>query len=356
MPALIVIAFIILIRVLTLGTPDPARPDQNVLGGLGYMWNPGDVVRDLKNAQLWLAAAGQIFFSLSVGFGVIITYASYLRSQDDVVLSGLTASAANEFCEVGLGGLITVPAAFVFLGTAGVAGQGTFALGFHVLPEVFARMPAGHLFASIFFILLFLAAVTSSLSMLQPGIAFLEEGLGIGRKASVALLGFITGIGTLFVWYFSNDLKAMDTIDFWVGTLMLFIQATILVIIFAWVVGVERGWALMHEGADMRAPGIYKFILKYITPTFLLAIFVMWLLKNVIGWNFSFAHPVFERTDYVADLIGENPNWVARLSIAFIAVVTGFALLLINLAGKRWDAMAPTTPSTAVPETRTPLT
>jgi neurotransmitter:Na+ symporter, NSS family len=341
MPALIVIALIILARVLTLGTPDPARPEQNVLTGLGYMWNPGNVAQGLKNPELWLAAAGQIFFSLSVGFGVIITYASYLKSRDDVVLSGLTAASANEFCEVGLGGMITVPAAFMFLGAAGIVGQGTFGLGFNVLPEVFARMPGGHIFASIFFILLFLAAITSSLSMLQPGIAFLEEGLGIGRRASVALLGFVTGIGTLFVWYFSKDLKALDTMDFWVGTLMLFVQATILVIIFGWGVGVDRGWRLMHEGAEMQAPRIYKVILKYITPAFLLGIFVMWLMKNVAGWNFSFAHPEFNPSGYVGDLVGDSPNWVARFTVGFIVVVTGFALLLINIAGKRWEAMAP---------------
>src|SRR5690606_5470441 len=129
---------IVLGRVLTLGTPDPAQPEQNVLNGLGFMWNPGDVGTQLLNPELWLAAAGQIFFSLSVGFGVIITYASYLHEKNDVVLSGLTATAANEFCEVALGGLITVPAAFIFLGVAGIAGQGTFGLGFTVLPQVFA--------------------------------------------------------------------------------------------------------------------------------------------------------------------------------------------------------------------------
>jgi neurotransmitter:Na+ symporter, NSS family len=107
------------------------------------MWNPGDnmdeVREQLRNPQLWLAAASQIFFSFSVGFGVIVTYASYLRQKDDILLSGLTASSANEFCEVALGGMITVPAAFVFLGTAGVVGQGTFALGFNVLPLVFSK-------------------------------------------------------------------------------------------------------------------------------------------------------------------------------------------------------------------------
>lgn len=340
MPALIVIAIIILGRVLTLGTPDPLKPDQNVIAGLGYLWNPGDIATGLRNPQLWLAAAGQIFFSLSVGFGVIITYASYLRSNDDVVLSGLTASAANEFCEVGLGGLITVPAAFMFLGAAGIVGQGTFSLGFNVLPEVFARMPGGQMFATIFFLLLFLAAITSSLSMLQPGIAFLEEGLNINRKQSVVLLGMVTSIGTLFIWYFSKDLKALDTIDFWVGTVMLFIQATILVIIFAWGMGIEKGWAIAHDGAEMRIPNIYKFIIKYVTPAFLLAIFALFLLQNVFGWNYSFAHAAFNPTGYMKDLIGgpgSPPSFVARLSVGWIAIMTIFSLILVNIAGKTWS-------------------
>ncbi|HYC72862.1 MAG TPA: sodium-dependent transporter [Opitutaceae bacterium] len=339
MPALIVIAIIILARVLTLGTPDAAKPDQSVLNGLGFLWNPGEIGRGLLNPQLWLAAAGQIFFSLSVGFGVIITYASYLRKQDDIVLSGLTASAANEFCEVGLGGLITVPAAFVFLGAAGTSSavaSGSFGLGFNVLPEVFARMPGGQVFATIFFILLFLAAITSSLSMLQPGIAFLEEGLGIGRRASVALLGLITAVGTLFVWYFSKDLKALDTIDFWVGTLMLFVQATILIIIFGWVVGVEKGWKIAHEGAEMRIPNFFKFVIKFVTPAFLLAIFVMFTLRSVFGWNFSFADPVFDPTGYVRDLVGDSPNRVARMTMGLIIIMTVFTIVLVNIAGKVW--------------------
>jgi SNF family Na+-dependent transporter len=340
MPALILIALIVLGRVLTLGTPDPAKPAQSVIGGLGYLWNPGDIATGLRNPQLWLAAAGQIFFSLSVGFGVIITYASYLKRKDDVVLSGLTASAANEFCEVGLGGLITVPAAFIFLGAAGIVGQGTFGLGFNVLPEVFARMPGGQIFATIFFLLLFLAAITSSLSMLQPGIAFLEEGLNISRKQSVALLGLVTAIGTGFIWYFSKDLKALDTIDFWVGTVMLFIQATILVIIFGWGLGIEKGWAMAHEGAEMRIPRAYKFIIKFVTPAFLLLVFALFILQNVFGWNYSFSQAEFNPTGYMKDLLGgpdAAPSFVARLSVIWIAIMTVFSLVLVNLAGKNWS-------------------
>ncbi|HVU25030.1 MAG TPA: sodium-dependent transporter [Opitutus sp.] len=339
MPVLIAIALAILVRVLTLGTPDPLKPDQNVLNGLGFMWNPGNVAEDLKNPQLWLAASGQIFFTLSVALGSIITYASYLKPKDDVVLSSLTAASANEFCEVGLGGLITVPAAFVFLGAAGVVGKGTFGLGFNVLPFVFSKMPFGGLFAFLFFLLLFLAAITSSLSMLQPGIAFLEEGLGLTRKPAMALLGLITACGSLLVWWFSRDLKALDTIDFWVGNCMVFVSGTALILLFNRGLGIERGWAEAHEGAEMRIPSVYKFVMRWITPAFLLAVFVLWVAGNVFGWNFELgAAAKFAPTGYVTDLVGPHPNAVARVTFLFIVICAVFGVLLINLAGKRWHA------------------
>jgi NSS family neurotransmitter:Na+ symporter len=337
MPALIVLAVVILIRVLTLGTPNPDLPDQNLVNGLGFMWNPGNVGSQLKNPQLWLAAAGQIFFSLSVGFGVIVTYASYLRESDDIVLGGLTASSANECCEVALGGMITVPAAFVFLGSAGVVGQGTFALGFKVLPLVFSTMPLPNLFGTVFFTLLFLAAVTSSLSMLQPGIAFLEEALGLNRKQSVALLGLLTSIGCLFVVYFSKDLKALDTIDFWVGTFLIFIMATIIIITFGWIVGVEKGFAEAHKGAALRIPNFFKFIIRYISPLYLFTIFALWILFNVFGWNPSTGE--FTPTSYITDLVGENPDHVARYSILLIALVITFFIAITAASKKRWQSI-----------------
>ncbi|MDV7397521.1 hypothetical protein RZS08_39330, partial [Arthrospira platensis SPKY1] len=116
-----------------------ADADPNLRVATISIWN------QLARPQLWLAAASQIFFSLSVGFGVIIIYASYLKKNDDIVLSGLTASSANGFCEVALGGLISIPAAVAFFGVAGLAGigLGTFDIGFNVLPLVFSQMPAG---------------------------------------------------------------------------------------------------------------------------------------------------------------------------------------------------------------------
>ncbi len=339
MPTLLIIAVVLLVRVLTLGTPDPALPHQNVWNGLGYMWNPHDVVNSLARPELWLAAAGQVFFTLSVGFGVIITYASYLTRKDDIVLSSLTACSTNEFCEVALGGMISVPAAFTFLGTAGIVGMGTFGLGFNVLPQVFATMPGGQFFGFLFFLLLFLAAVTSSLSMLQPGIAFLEEGLGLDRRKSVLFLGMITAIGAFLVLYFSKDLKALDTIDFWVGTVGVFVQGTLLVLVFSYVLGVERGWQEAHQGAEMRIPALFKPILRYVTPAFLILIFAVFVAGDVFGWNFSVLAPKFQPTARITDLVGsaEHPaNPVAIMCVAFIAIVTVFVAMLIGQSGQRW--------------------
>lgn len=343
MPALIILALVVLVRVLTLGTPDITKPDQNLLNGLGFMWNPSkmggqSIMQQLANPQLWLAAAGQIFFSLSVGLGVILTYASYLTEKDDIVLSGLTASSTNEFCEVGLGGMITVPAAFIFLGAAGVVGQGTFGLGFKVLPLVFSNMPAPWLFGFAWFFLLFLAAVTSSLSMLQPGIAFLEEGLGLNRKQSVSLLGLLTAIGCLFVVYFSKDLKALDTLDFWVGTFLVFVLATITIVLFGWVMGIEKGWNEVHKGSALRIPSIYKFIIKYVCSIYLVSIFLLWIFFNVLGWNPS-SHE-FKPTGYITDLIGQNFNPVARLSLGVIAMMLIFFVITTAAAGRRWDLIS----------------
>jgi SNF family Na+-dependent transporter len=327
MPLMILSAIIVLFRVLTLGTPDSEMPDRNVLTGLGFMWNPkavgdsADTFGALWNPQTWLEAAGQIFFSLSVGFGIITTYASYLRRNDDVVLSGLTASATNEFCEVCLGGLITIPAAFIFLGATGIEGAGTFGLGFTTLPEVFARMPAGQLFGFLWFFMLFLAAITSSLSMLQPAIAFLEEGFGLKRKGSVTILSMITALGTLVVVYFSKDMAALDTMDFWVGSFFIYILATFLVIMFGWVIGVDRGVEMMSQGADLRVPKGFKFVIKYVSPTYLIAIFAFWGYQNAPGY----AKSVMANQD-------------VQFTVVFMLIVAIFLFALVTLAHQRWIA------------------
>jgi SNF family Na+-dependent transporter len=310
MPIMVLCALCVLVRVLTLGTSE-------VIAGLGSMWNPN--AEFLWKPETWLAASGQIFFSLSVGFGIIINYASYVRSDDDIALSGLTASSVNEFFEVCLGGLITLPAAFIFLGAAATQ-QGTFGLGFNALPNVFAVMPGGRVFGFLWFFMLFLAAITSSVSMLQPVIAFLEEGLGLRRHASVALLGMIAAFGTGFVLYFSKDMAALDTFDFWIGTMFIFILAMIQSIMYGWVFGIERGEQELHRGAHIRVPTFIQWILKYVTPVYLLAIF--------IGTCYT------KGPSYAETL---SQGGVPLYSVLFIGTIFVFLLLLVHIAGKQWD-------------------
>jgi hypothetical protein len=269
---------VVLIRVLTLGTPDASRPEQSVLGGLGFMWNPQP--DQLWNAKTWLAASGQIFFSLSVGFGIIINYASYLRENDDVVLSGLTSNSMNELFEVCLGGLITLPAAFIFLGMA-AKGMGTFDLAFQALPNVFALMPVGRLFGFLWFLMLFFAAMTSSVSMLQPVIAFLEEGFGLKRHASVALLGLLEALGCGFVVYFSKGLVALDTFDFWVGNVLILVLALFQCVLYGWIFGIKRGEEEAHRGAHIRIPRFVQWMLKYVCPVYLFIIFAGFCWQNL---------------------------------------------------------------------------
>lgn len=320
MPIMAVCALFVLVRVFTLGPPQPEHPDQNLMNGLGFMWNPD--FGALAKFKTWLAAAGQIFFTLGVGFGIIINYSSYLKRSDDVVLSSLTASSVNEFFEVCLGGLITIPAAFMFLGAAALAGQfGTFDLGFKTLPNVFAAMPAGQVFGFLWFTMLFLAAITSSISMLQPVIAFLEEGLGLKRHASVAFLFLITALGSGFVVYFSKGMLALDTLDFWAGTMLLMVLALIQALLYGWVLGIDRGEREAHEGAHLRIPRFVQYIIKFISPAFLLV---------VLGGVLATDGPSYWKA------LTSTP--AAGLSFGLIVLLFIFFSVLIHIAGKRWDA------------------
>ena len=323
MPAMGVCGILVLVRVLTLGTPDLSHPEQNVVNGLGFMWNPD--FGSLGNFKTWMAAAGQIFFSLSVGFGVIINYASYMKKKDDVVLSGLTASATNELFEVGYGGMITLTASFVFLGLSGTVAAvatGTFGLGFVTLPVVFAHMGAwGNVIGALWFFMLFLAAITSSLSMYQPSLAFFQESLGITRKAATTLMVSICLVGSFMVIWYSTGGIFWSTIDNWVGTFLIFILAAVQIIAFSWIFGIERGVREAHEGAHIHIPRFYRFIMKYVTPLYLIVVFLAFCRSNLGDW--------------VKAVAGD---WRQQLALGLVAAVTAFLVVCTRIGEKRWKA------------------
>jgi len=276
MPTLFVFAIALVVRVFTLGTPDAAYPDRNVINGLAFIWDPD--FSKLSSGAVWLAAAGQIFFTLSLGSGTIHTYASYLRDKDDIALTGLTTSATNEFAEVILGGSIAIPVAVAFFGaaeTTAIAKGGAFDLGFNSMPIIFQKIPLGPLFGTLWFLLLFFAGITSSVALTQPAIAFLQEELGISRHRAVAYVGavlFVCAQPCIF-WLGHGFL---DEMDFWVGTFGLVLFAAIEVILFAWIFGMDKAWQEIHRGADIRVPRVFYYVVKYVTPVYLLILLGAW--------------------------------------------------------------------------------
>ncbi len=325
MPILLIFGVILTVRVLTLGAPDSGKPSWNVLNGLGYLWNPD--LSCLRSAKIWLAATGQVFFTLSVGIGVILTYASYLKKGDDVALSGLTAVSVNELVEVVIGASIVIPAAFVFFGPGmigDIANSGAFNLGFVTMPLIFGHMPCSETLGFLWFALLFLAGVTSSVSLSQPAIAFLEDEFNISRDRAVTIFGITTFVLCHAAIFFLGR-GVVDELDFWGGTFCLILFATVEVILFSWIFGIEKAWEEMHHGADMRIPGIYKFIIKYVTPAFLLTVLFTWFFQEWL--------PVI-RMDNISS--GNRPYILATragLCLLFLAIA-----VLVRIAWKKREA------------------
>ena len=141
----------------------------------------------LLHADLWAAAFGQAFFSLSVGEGILLTYGSYMAKEQDIPNAALIITIADLFVAL-LAGAVIFPIVFTY-GLSPTAGA---ELAFTTLPLAFSRMPAGQIFAIAFFAVLFFAALTSAVSMLEVCVAAVDEALGWTRKkTTIILTGFL---------------------------------------------------------------------------------------------------------------------------------------------------------------------
>jgi SNF family Na+-dependent transporter len=240
--------------------------------GLDFLWTPKfDTIWEPK---VWLAAAGQIFFTLSIGMGSIQCYASYVRSKDDVALNAMSAGWMNGFVEVVLGSSIIIPIAVGYFGIDGMkellSEGGGLGLGFKTLPYLFEQWGGvlGVVAGVAWFGLLFFAGITSSLAMGTPVMGFLKDEFGWKEKNSAWMFGgivFLLGLPT--VLFFNNGV--FDEYDYWAGTVSLVIFAFIEIILFAWIFGMDRGWKEITMGADIKVPIIFKYIIKYVTPLLL---------------------------------------------------------------------------------------
>ncbi len=273
MPLLILFGLILGITGISLqASPNGAINDGVV--GLNYLWNPD--FSSIWSFDVWVAAAGQIFFTLSLGMGSIHCYASYLNSKDDVALNAMSAGWMNEFVEVVLGSMIIIPISIGYLGieavTDMVSGGSGLGIGFAVLPKLFADWGAFGVVAGLmWFGLLFFAGITSSLAMGTPVMGFLDDNFGIRQSRGAWIFGgiiLILGLPCVL----SQD--AFNEFDYWAGTIALVIFALVEIVLFAWVFGMEKGWAEINAGADIKVPKIFKFIIQYVSPVFLLVVFI----------------------------------------------------------------------------------
>jgi SNF family Na+-dependent transporter len=246
------------------------------------MWNPD--FSSLLKPKVWLEASGQIFFTLSVGIGAILTYASYIRKDQDVALSSLSSCAANGFAEVIIGGTIVIPLAIVLFGTNNVeqvAKAGTFGLGFNTMPVLFGKMPAGSLLQFIWFMLLFFAGITSSISIIQPAVSFLEDEIGWKHGKSVlTVAGF--SLVVCLVAVFGLSAGSIDELDFWGGTFSLVVFGTIESILFAWMI--TDGWGFITL-KGINPSETVTFLSITIRKIFFISSFRLFLLALLIAIN-----------------------------------------------------------------------
>ncbi len=284
MPLLFLLIFVVIGRSLTL---------DGAAAGVDYYLNP-----DFSkiNGKVVLAALGQAFFSMSIGWGIMITYGSYLSKDSDIVNSGLWVG----FLDAGvalLGGLMVFPAVFAF-GKDPAAGP---SLVFSVLPDVFSEMPGGSIVGAIFFLLLAVAALTSSISMLEvPASYFIDERKWSRKKSAivVAALLLIVGIPAALSYggneFFTQmSIPTLDggmTSDGWFGMLDYYF-GTLFIVVVALITSLYVGWGMdtnlikeeVGEGSsffkkslvgNISFATIWVFFIKYVCPIVILLVFL----------------------------------------------------------------------------------
>jgi NSS family neurotransmitter:Na+ symporter len=235
-----------------------------------------------------ISALGQSFFSLSLGMGAMITYGSYLSRQDKILHSALYIVFLDTFIAI-LAGLAIFPAVFAMNMSPG-EGPG---LIFHIIPVVFGNMSYGIVFAVLFFVLLFIAALTSAMSLLEVTVAYIIDEKGWSRRKAVYIFGtaiFILGIPAALSFgvmknvtvFFGNTF--FDFMDKLTSNYMLPIGGFFIAVCLGWKYGLEN---TIHElDPDTRIISLkelWAFTIKFVSPFLLLLMFIMLVKDDVAG-------------------------------------------------------------------------
>ncbi len=272
MPGLFLILLVLLVRVWTLpgaaaGVAWFLRPDWSHLG-------PGTVLK----------ALGQLFFSLSLGMGALITYGSYRGRNSDIPSTSGWVVAADTMVAL-LAGLTIVPALFAF----GLPMEAGPSLTFVAIPAVFNALPAGGLFGTIFFVMLVIAALTSSISMLEVVVAALAEERRMPRRAAAVLAGtaaFLLGIPSALSQGPWNDMRLagmplLAAADFLASNILLPLGGLLTAVYVGWVWGARSAADEILQGADRFPLGrLWPAAIRYLVPAAIAVVMVTGLLPG----------------------------------------------------------------------------
>lgn len=267
MPLLFIFFIVLVIRSLTL---------DGAMEGVKFMFVPD---WSYFNAETFLMALGQAFFSLSVGIAVMITYASYLSKTEKIGNSAINVASMNIIISL-LAGLVIFPAVFA-LGYTPDQGPG---LVFIILPAVFEQLPLGGLFLTIFFILLLFATVTSSISMLEIVVA-----IAIGdkpeKRKKIAWIGgiiiFIFGIPSALSFGILSDIKILDRsifdfVDFMTNSIGMPIGAFLISIFAGYYYTKDISRKELAASSFMFT--IWFMLIRYVSPIAIFIIFIQGIL------------------------------------------------------------------------------
>ena len=246
--------------------------------GVDYLFKPDFSKID---GHTFAAALGQAFFSLSLGFGTIMTYASYVDKKENPLFQS-TATAVSDLMFALIAGVAIMPAVFAF----GLNPQSGPGLVFETLPYVFSQMPAGGVIAIVFFIALLVAALTSSISMLEVAVAYLVEEKGLKRvSASLIVFAGCWVVGVLCSLSFGPlsgvKIAGLSIFDFFdsISSNILMTLGSLMTVLFV-------GWRLKKTdiydeftnggtlSANARMFGVLWFLIRYVCPLAIIVVFV----------------------------------------------------------------------------------
>lgn len=272
LPALFILILVIVARAVTL---------PGALDGIKYFLVPKlssiDSVSEIS--QITLAAMGQVFFSLSLGMGTMITYGSYLDKKVNMQKSACIIPSLDSMVAI-LAGFAILPAVFA-LGFKPSAGPG---LLFETLPKVFENMPFGIFFGALFFILVLFAAVTSSVSLLEVVTSFCIDSLHMKRRtASILVALSMTLIGVFAALSFGalNDVRIFgltifDAMVFASDKVLMPLGGMLMCIFVGYIWGIDNAaQEISNDGAiEFKWKKTFSFMLKYVAPALILVIFI----------------------------------------------------------------------------------